>query len=200
MGVVRACGQPLLLWREPPPGPNMGWFNRTPAPQPPNAQNAPPAPSFDLGQALEIALVKSVESNGTMAAKLSELMVSQFAAMAELFGTLGPRRRKDGNGKNATRGPGGKFTGSRPKGSAACRLCRNPAISDPTALEITAHINHHATPAPAQDEQQVQAYRVEGNAVHIDIPETHVQTAPDGSEVVECPDCARGVPHAHGVQ
>jgi hypothetical protein len=151
----------------------MSWFHRKeqlPAVLPP-----PSSSPVDINHALEIVLVNSVQSAAQTASTIGAMVGDQLKALVEIQQALFSRRRLSTGGrkraKTAVRGEQGRF-------ERGCRLCKNPAIKDPVPDEIRAHATHgyHA------DESQI------------------VRDPADGSEVIECAECAAGVPgHTHQV-
>jgi hypothetical protein len=139
-----------------------------------------------LGSALELVLVKSVESQANTAAKIGQLVTDNVAALAAMQQNAYTRASRKRGGKiragSAKRNGGGQFV----KG---CRLCSDPSTADPTREEIIAHINHRN---PGLN------YRVEQGAVHMDVTQKEIQTDAQGNEVIECEECAAGVEHTHG--
>jgi hypothetical protein len=160
----------------------MGLFSRR---VPPSVFPPAVAPQVDLASALEIVLVKSVESQGQLASKISEMVVNQLETMTTLFARRLGQRGGRARAAQAKRNKTGQFL----KKGNGCRLCANPGISNPTADEIRAHINH---------EDPNINYRIEGGAVHMDVDETQIQTDSQGNQTVECAECAQGVEHSHG--
>jgi hypothetical protein len=157
---------------------------RTTASSPPPAP-ASPATTLDLGAALEIVLVKSVESQASVATQIGQLVTDNVRALSEM---------QQDSYKRASRRRGGQIragSAKRKSGKFArgCRLCDDAAVSDPTKEEIISHINHRN---PSLN------YRLEGNAVHVDLPESEIETDSQGNQVVECPDCQSGKAHVHG--
>jgi hypothetical protein len=152
------------------------------SPPPPPAV---PATSLDLGTALQIVLVDSVKSQAETAKSIGQLVTDNVRALSEM---------QQDSYKRATRRRGGQIragSAKRKSGKFArgCRLCDDAATSDPTKEEIIAHINHRN---PSLN------YRLEGNAVHVDVPESDVEIDAQGNQVVECPDCQSGKAHVHG--
>jgi hypothetical protein len=159
----------------------MSIFRRRPDPSGlPDA----PAPSLDLASALEIVLVKSVESQAQLASKISEMVVNQLETMTTVFARRLGQRGGRANAARAKRNKAGQFLRK-----SGCRLCANPAVSNPTADEIRAHINH---------EDPSINYRVEADGVHMNVDEAQIQTDAQGNQVVECAECAQGIEHSHG--
>lgn len=112
--------------------------------------NRRPTATEALSQALEQALArtyeaqtKQIESVSGLLTNLGELSIKRAA---QALGARGGKRRAD---RAAAR-----------KQSAAvireCRLCRNAAISNPTAAEIVAHSAHEAFEAPPTEAETEQ--------------------------------------------
>jgi hypothetical protein len=110
-------------------------------------------------------------------------MVAQFGALAESFAQLAPRRRSHHKKRDPKTGR------MISKKAVDCALCGNAAYPNPTPDMIRAHINH---------ENPGMNYRVEDGAVHVDADVATIQTDAEGNQVVECPDCAKGIDHSHG--
>jgi ribosomal protein L14 len=178
----------------------MALFRRNQPDTPPAPTSSQPA-GIDLASALEIVLVKSVESQANMASKVGEVLTSQLVTLSEAFSTKFARKGGKARAAKAQRNPDGTYMR---KNQTACRLCRDAAIPDPTAAEIIAHVNHRQAlpppPPPVPEQLQVSDYRLENGAVQVDVGESHIQHDSAGNEVLECPDCAKGIPHQHGVQ
>lgn len=176
----------------------MGFFRR----QQPPAQNqqptsTPPAP-LDLTSAIETVLVKAVDSQMNLYERISRLTAENLqlalAAQQKSQKRLGGMLRSRGAARN------------RRGQLVQCRLCHNPAISDPTPAEIVAHVNHRAPAKPSPndpppvDEAEFPYHVDQDGAVHVDVPESAVQTDAQGNEVIECEGCANGQHHhAHTV-
>lgn len=101
-----------------------------------------PSAGQALAQALEQALgriydsqAKQIEAFSGLLSNLSELSMKRAA---QALGARGGKRRADraAERKRAT------------QVSPDCRLCKNPAISNPTATEIVAHQAHEAFESP----------------------------------------------------
>jgi hypothetical protein len=165
----------------------MGLFSR----QAPSSAPSAPSQQLDLATALEIVLVKSVESQATLAQKISDMVVGQLETMTTVFARrLGSRGGRANALKNGgKRNHKGQFTQRR----GACRLCDNPAIADPTADEIRAHATHQYQPA----ELPALPYRTEGNKLIADVNFEQVQTDAQGNQIIECEDCQSGKAHTH---
>jgi hypothetical protein len=174
----------------------MGFFRRQ---QPPAdsqlATSRTPAP-IDLTSAIETVLVKAVDSQMNLYERISRLTTENLqlalAAQQKSQKRLGGIIRSRGASRN------------RRGQLVQCRLCSNPAISDPTPSEILAHVNHRVPrqPAPPDDPPPVDdgveyPYAVRDGAVHVDVPAEHIQTDAQGNEVLECEGCAKGVHHTH---
>jgi len=192
----------------------MAWFKRT-YPLPPLPPSNQPGP-VDLNQALETILVKSVESQASLAGKISEMIAGSIGqlAQAQQEHIDRVRARRGGRKRAATgiRSSNGMFL-PMVKG---CRLCRNPGVHNPTPSEIIEHQKHELmpavdvsevpparprTPPPPINSREVigpERYFPELNADRYAVNETDIQTAPDGTDVVECPECSKGIPHEHG--
>jgi hypothetical protein len=175
----------------------MGFFRRASTGPGPDQLPAstPPAAPLDLGHAIETVLVKAVESQMSLYERISRLTAENLqlalAAQAKSQKKLGGMLRARGAKRNS-RGQ-----------MVQCRLCHNPAIADPTPAEILAHVNHrvpakpHSPDDPPPADEPEYPYAVRDGAVHVDVPEAHVQTDSEGNEVLECAGCKAGVHHTH---
>jgi hypothetical protein len=176
----------------------MRFFRRQQAPAADQlATSRPPAP-IDLTAAIETVLVKAVDSQMNLYERISRLTAEnlQLALQAQ------QKSQKRVGGLIRSRGAARNRRGQL----VQCRLCSNPAIPDPTPAEIVAHVNHRtpAKPSPADpppaDEPEF-PYAVRDGAVHVDVPESAVETDAQGNEVVECAGCLNGQhQHGHGHQ
>ena len=159
----------------------MGLFSRRQQqsnPHPPSPP-APPAPQ-DLNAALQIFAVESVKAQTEFASMqhqhVKELVELNAEITRNLVRTGGKRLGGKVRAKTAKRDARGRMR-------ADCRLCENPAITDPTADEIKRHATHATTPPPPPEARER-------------IP-VEIQTDPrTGDEVIECEAC--GKPHAEG--
>jgi hypothetical protein len=175
----------------------VGIFSRqhnhqtAPAPAP-----ASPAP-IDLNSLIETLLVKAVDSQVGLYERITRLTNENLQL------ALDRNRRSQKRIAGATRARAASRNG---RGQMVqCRLCHNPAIFDPTPAEIIAHQSHRA-PAPRPPDEPPEPdtpefpYTVRDGAVHVDVPESAVQTDAQGNEVLECAGCAKGEPgHVHQV-
>jgi hypothetical protein len=161
----------------------MSLFHRRSSVVPATAQ-LPPAAPVDLAQALEIVLVKSVQSQADTASKIGQLITDNVKALAEMQQSAFKRASRQRGGRiraGSAKRQGGRFT-------RGCRLCENPMIADPRREEIIAHTNHTTT----------LHYREENGAILVDVPADEVQVDAQGNQVIECADCSAGRPHQHG--
>lgn len=146
-------------------------------------ESATASPSLG-NNALEKFAVAAVEHQAQQLGAVGDL-ISTIAnvAASKAASTLGKRRAA-----SARRDPrsGRLLKNAKPD----CRLCDNPSIIDPTSEEIREHAKHErgsSTPEPAP--APAITYRETPNAVHATVPEALIQTGPDGTEQVECPEC-----------
>jgi len=133
-----------------------------------------------MEKALEIALVKAVDSSGTTQEKTAGILFNFMDRAAD----MAFRRSRSPGGRAASRRPRAR----RGRFSPMCRLCDNPMIKDPSTDEIVAHASHG------------QGLMIEDKGTHIEatINESAVEKHPDGTDVIECEDCTKGTPHVHG--
>jgi len=172
----------------------MGLFRRSTSPATGQLPaSTAPAP-IDLTSAIESLFVKAAEAQ----AKLFESLTRMNAEMLQqAIGVQQKAQKRIGGmlrARTAKRAANGRMV--------QCRLCSNPAIADPTADEIMAHTSHRGGPRPGPDDPPREPepefpYAVRNGAVHVDVPESAVQTDAQGNEVIECASCAKGIHHTH---
>lgn len=146
-------------------------------------ESATASPSLG-NNALEKFAVAAVEHQAQQLGAVGDL-ISTIAnvAASKAASTLGKRRAA-----SARRDPrsGRLLKNAKPD----CRLCDNPNIIDPTSEEIREHAKHERGSSPAElAPAPAITYRETPNAVHATVPEALIQTAADGTEQVECPEC-----------
>jgi hypothetical protein len=206
---------------------SMAFWNRRPKFDP-RLLPAAPAPSqvepLNLNAALEVVLVKSVESQAAIAAKIGDVVAAQLSSLSNFQQNVYERAAKKRGGRsraaNANR-INGKFA---PGSHYDCRLCKDPTIADPLASEIMDHMKHNSRrerpatqqerprimlPATVQPQQEFfmpasgnysspSPYIAPDGSIVAPVNVEDVQTLPNGDQVVECPDCQTGLPHTHG--
>lgn len=157
----------------------MRLFRRASIPLQPTAPTYQAAP-LDLNTAIETILVKSLDSQATLAGKIGELVTTQIGSLAQAQIDLAHKMRSRRGGKTrastGARASNGRFS----KGSKTdCRLCRNPFHPTPTVEEVRAHATHDAGPIAHESE---------------------IQRTAAGEEVIECDECLKGTPgHTHAI-
>jgi len=155
----------------------MGLFSRRQQPvdqPPPPSSPANPAHALDINAALETILVGGLKSSMDVVIALRQQAMDEIKLAQEMRTNMSRRLGGKVRAKTAKRTAQGTMM-------ANCRLCHNPSITDPTAEEIRAHMNHAAPRPPAAS------------------PPIPVQIQIDprtGDEVIECEAC--GTPHAEG--
>lgn len=129
---------------------------------------------LDLGQALEIALVKSVDASGNAQEKTASMLFQFMDRAAD----MAFRRSRQPGGRARARSAlrkSGRFARS-------CRLCANPMIADPSVDEILEH-SKHGQSGVLQIEQTK-------DAVVATVDEAALVEHPDGQgQVLECDNC-----------
>lgn len=138
----------------------------------------------DLNGALETVLVKSMDSQGEMLSRINTLNVENAKLAVEMFQRRSNRRAGQKRADTGKRNGKGQLMRN-------CRLCQNAALPDPMLSEIVEHATHNG-PAPKNV-----GVRVDADAVRVAVDERQIQAHPDGSEVIECPECAAGFEHSH---
>lgn len=129
--------------------------------------------AMDIGQALEIALVKSVDASGNAQEKTASMLFQFMDRAAD----MAFRRSRVAGGKaraKSAKRQGGRFLRS-------CRLCKNPNTSNPTIEEIFEHAKH---------DSEVLDIEVQPDRVVAHVNEDSVQDVDGETAQIECPDCA----------
>ena len=167
-----------------------------PVAMPPSIQ-----PPIDLNGALETLLVKAVSSQCDMMERIGHLNQENVKLAAETLMSgarrVGGKLRAKTGAKNAK----GRYVN-------ACRLCEDPNIFDPSAVEIMSHANHRPRARKRVQSSLFSAAKQlpDGVTVHDDHVEAHIDEAelidePHGAgQRVECAACLNGAgQHMHPV-
>ena len=164
----------------------VGWLTHF-HPAPTLAPAQPMQHPIDLNTALDIVLVKAMDSQAGMLERMQTLNVENARMAME---QLQLRRAKRGGFKRAATGQR-RANGTYQK---ECRLCEDTSISDPTPAEIVLHSSHRrrrahkphtASSSDAQTASIDDAQSLDDG--HVD--EQDVIDEPNGGQRVECGDC-----------
>lgn len=137
---------------------------------PPPAERVP----VDLNGALEVVLVKALDSQTTMFEKMQKLNVENATLAMEMLAKQNAKRAGKARAKTGLRKRDGRFDRN-------CRLCKDPMIHDPSVAEIVAHSAHRVGAHPKITEQD--------GAVQFHVNESEVDGDEKDRLEDDCPTC-----------